>query len=66
MQERSGRSAGGACWAEQPGTTSEASAPRQPYSAGDAIASLGERDEATLYAAGVTEEILAKLPRFKD
>ena len=28
--------------------------------------SLGEGDEATLYAAGVTEEILTKLSRFKD
>jgi len=30
------------------------------------IASLGEGNEATLYAVGVTEEILTKLSRFKD
>ena len=41
-------------------------APGQPTLLVMPFASLGEGDEATLYAAGVTEEILTKLSRFKD
>ena len=53
-------------WAEQPGASVEPALPDSPILLVMPFASLGQGNEATLYAAGVTEEILTKLSRFKD
>ncbi|MEZ0304810.1 MAG: adenylate cyclase [Hyphomicrobiaceae bacterium] len=51
---------------EQPGANVESALPGSPTLLVMPFASLGEGNEATLYAVGVTEEILTKLSRFKD
>lgn len=53
-------------WAEQSGASVESALPDSPILLVMPFASLGEGNEAPLYAAGVTEEILTKLSRFKD
>ncbi len=53
-------------WAGRPGAVVEPPLPDSPTLLVMPFSSLGEGDEATLYAAGVTDEILTKLSRFKD
>ena len=53
-------------WAEQPGAGVEPALPDSPILLVMPFANLGQGNEAALYAAGVTEEILTKLSRFKD
>ena len=53
-------------WAEQPGASVEPALPDSPILLVMPFANLGQGNEAALYAAGVTEEILTKLSRFKD
>ena len=45
--------------------TSPATLPDQPTLAVASFAGLGEGPEAELYAAGLTEEVLTQLARFK-
>jgi len=53
-------------WAEQPRASVEPALPDSPILLVMPFANLGQGNEAALYAAGVTEEILTKLSRFKD
>jgi TolB-like protein len=50
----------------QRAVTPEAALPESPTILVSSFESLSEGDEATLYAAGVTEEILTRLSGFKD
>ena len=52
--------------APQPAAIAETATPDSPTLLVLPFASLGDGDEARLYAAGVTEEILTQLSRFKD
>ena len=52
--------------ASDPVQTAEAALPDAPALLVLPVASLGDGDEARLYAAGLSEELLAKLSRFKE
>lgn len=53
-------------FAQQPATVAQAALPASPTLLVMPFVSLSEGDEARLYAAGVTEEILTQLARFKE